>query len=345
MKENENNRHRKAGIPYVYIIKKTGLFVIVFFAALTINFILPRLLPGNPAQIAYGTLVREGATSINPAYLHQLELEYGISHAPISTQYFQYLVNLFHGNLGVSLSYYPEPVSAVLATALPWTLFLVTTSTVISFFVGNRLGRYAGLNRNMKKDVFIDMVTLFFQSFPAFVLGFLLLYLFSVYIPIFPIGEAYGSQVFPGFNIPFIISVLYHSALPVLTIILTSLGGWVIGLRNNIIPSLNSDFIKFSRSLGFRKQQINRIAFRNALLPNMTGFAMSLGFSVTGVLLEEQIFSYPGVGLYMITAINSLDYPLIQGIFLMVIIAVLVANFIVDILYGILDPRTKQEVG
>lgn len=336
---------RRPGIPYVYIIKKTVTFVIVLFSALTVNFILPRLLPGNPAEVVYSTLIREGATSISPAYLHQLEVEYGISNAPILVQYFHYLVALFHGNLGVSLSYFPEPVSSILLTALPWTLYLVVTATVISFFMGNRLGRYAGLNRNARKDVVIDITTLFFQSFPAFVLGFILLLIFSVILPIFPIGEAYGRSVTPGLNLSFIVSVIYHSILPLLTIILTSLGGWVIGLRNNIIPSLNSDFIKFSRSLGFRKSQINRIAYRNALLPNLTGFAMSLGFSVTGVLLEEEIFSYPGIGLYMITAIDSLDYPLIQGIFLMVIIAVLVANFIVDILYGILDPRIRQEVG
>lgn len=332
-------------VPYKYIFKKSVLFFIVFFAALTINFILPRLLPGNPAEIVYDTILREGGTSISPIYLKQLDVEYGISHAPIYVQYVQYLGNLFHGNLGVSLSLYPEPVSSILATALPWTLYLVSVSTIISFFVGNRLGRYAGLNRNTRKDVAVDMVTMFLTSFPAFILGFMILYALSVAVPIFPIGEAYGRNTYPGFNFPFVISVIYHSILPVATIILTSLGGWVLGMRNNIIPSLNSDFIKFARGLGFRKGQITRIAYRNAILPNLTGFAMSLGFSVTGVLLEEQIFSYPGVGMYMITAIDALDYPLIQGIFLMVIISVLAANFIVDVLYGILDPRIKQEVG
>ncbi|MCL5802258.1 MAG: ABC transporter permease [Candidatus Thermoplasmatota archaeon] len=330
-------------IPYNYIAKKTIGFIVVFFSALTINFILPRLIPGNPAQLVYDTILKNGTSNINPSFLHQLDVEYGISHAPLYIQYFQYVVNLFHGNLGISLSFYPDPVSTILAGALPWTLFLVATSTVISFFIGNILGRYVGINRNTYKDVSIDLFTMFMASFPAFVLGFIILLIFGVDLGIFPIAGAYGVTTTPGFNLVFIVSVIYHSILPIVTIVFTSLGGWVLGMRNNIIPSLNSDFINFSENLGFRKNQITKIAYRNAILPNLTGFAMALGFSVTGVLLEEQIFSYPGVGLYMVTAIDSLDYPLIQGIFLMVILAVLAANFIVDLLYGILDPRTKQE--
>jgi peptide/nickel transport system permease protein len=330
-------------IPYNYIAKKTIGFIVVFFSALTINFILPRLIPGNPAQLVYDTILKNGTSNINPSFLHQLDVEYGISHAPLYIQYFQYVVNLFHGNLGISLSFYPDPVSTILAGALPWTLFLVATSTVISFFIGNILGRYVGINRNTYKDVSIDLFTMFMASFPAFVLGFIILLIFGVDLGIFPIAGAYGVTTTPGFNLVFIVSVIYHSILPIVTIVFTSLGGWVLGMRNNIIPSLNSDFINFSENLGFRKNQITKIAYRNAILPNLTGFAMALGFSVTGVLLEEQIFSYPGVGLYMVTAIDSLDYPLIQGIFLMVILAVLAANFIIDLLYGILDPRTKQE--
>ena len=180
-------------------------------------------------------------------------------------------------------------------------------------------------------------------SFPAFVLAFIMLDMFSLGLKLFPLGGAYSTSVNIGFNLPFIISALYHSVLPVLTIILTSLGGWELGMRNNIIPNVNSDFINYSENLGYKKYQINQIAYRNAILPNLTGFAMSVGLSVSGVIIEESIFSYPGVGLYMITAIDNLDYPLIQGIFLMVIIAVLVGNFIVDILYGFFDPRIRQE--
>ncbi len=330
-------------LPYNYIARKIIQFVVVFFSALTINFVLPRLIPGNPAAIAFDTILKNGGAGVNPSYLHQLEVEYGISHAPLYIQYFQYLDNLFHGNLGISISFYPDPVSTILAGALPWTLFLVATSTIIGFFTGNILGRYAGINRNTSRDLFIDLFTMFLASFPAFVLGFIVLDIFAVDLGLFPITGAYGITTNPGFNLQFIISVIYHSILPVATIVMTSLGGWVLGMRNNMIPSLNNDFINFSEMLGLRKGQITRIAYRNAILPNLTGFAMSLGFSVTGVLLEEQIFSYPGVGLYMVSAIGALDYPLIQGIFLMVIISVLIANFIVDILYGILDPRTKQE--
>lgn len=331
-------------IPVKYIFKRLIIFVSVFFGALTLNFVLPRLMPGNPAEVIYQDLIKASGGTINTAYLHQLEAEYGISTGkPIYVQYLIYLNDLFHGNLGVSISFYPEPVSAILLQALPWTLFLVISAVTISFFVGNRLGRYAGINRNTGKDLAIDLFSMFMAAFPAFVLAFILLDIFSVYGKVFPIGGAYSSSITMGFNLPFIFSTAYHAVLPVATIILTSLGGWVLGMRNNIIPNVNSDYISFSRNLGMKDYQIKSIAYRNALLPNLTGFSMSIGLSVSGVIIEESIFSYPGVGMYMITAINNLDYPLLQGIFLMVIIAVLVGNLIVDILLGFLDPRIKQE--
>ncbi len=333
----------KTSLPVKYILKKLSVFLIVFFGALILNFVLPRLIPGDPAYTVYEDVLREGGGSINLTYLHQLEVEYGISNKPIYIQFFTYVIDLFHGNLGVSIAYYPVPVATILAEALPWTLFLVISSITLSFFIGNRLGRYAGMNRNTTKDLAVDLFAMFMAAFPAFVLAFIMLDIFSVYGKLFPIGGAYSSSVNMGFNAPFIISVLYHAVLPVATIMLTSLGGWVLGMRNNIIPNVNSDYINFSENLGMKDYQLKKIAYRNAILPNLTGFSMSIGLSVSGVIIEESIFSYPGVGLYMITAIDNLDYPLLQGIFLMVIIAVLVGNLVVDILYGFLDPRIKQE--
>ncbi len=333
----------KTSLPVKYILKKLSVFLIVFFGALILNFVLPRLIPGDPAYTVYEDVLREGGGSINLTYLHQLEVEYGISNKPIYIQFFTYVIDLFHGNLGVSIAYYPVPVATILAEALPWTLFLVISSITLSFFIGNRLGRYAGMNRNTTKDLVVDLFAMFMAAFPAFVLAFIMLDIFSVYGKLFPIGGAYSSSVNMGFNAPFIISVLYHAVLPVATIMLTSLGGWVLGMRNNIIPNVNSDYINFSENLGMKDYQLKKITYRNAILPNLTGFSMSIGLSVSGVIIEESIFSYPGVGLYMITAIDNLDYPLLQGIFLMVIIAVLVGNLVVDILYGFLDPRIKQE--
>jgi peptide/nickel transport system permease protein len=330
-------------LPIKYIINKTSLFLIIFFGAISLNFFLPRLIPGNPAEVVYAEILKAGGSGINPAYLHQLEAEYGLSSAPIYVQYWEYLKDLFQGNLGVSIAFYPEPVFSILAQALPWTLFLVASSITISFFMGNLLGRYAGINRNTIKDLSVNIFGMFMASFPAFVLAFILLDIFAVYGRIFPLFGAYSIEVTPGLNLPFIISVLYHSALPIFTIILTSIGGWILGMRNNIIPNLNSDYINYAENLGFKDYQIKNIAYRNALLPNLTGFAMSIGLSVSGVIIEESIFSYPGVGMYMITAIDNLDYPLMQGIFLMVIIAVLVGNLVVDLLYGFLDPRIRQE--
>ncbi|MGP6238853.1 ABC transporter permease [Cuniculiplasma sp. SKW4] len=317
--------------------------MIVLFGAITLNFVLPRLIPGNPAETIYEDVVKESGGAVNPKYLHQLEAEYGLSHAPIYQQYFSYLNDLFHGNLGVSITYYPVSVSTILSQALPWTLFLVITSISISFFIGNRMGRYGGINRNTWKDLTVDVFSMFMASFPAFVMAFIILDIFAVDGKLFPLGGAYSYTLNESLSIPFIISVLYHAALPVFTIVLTSLGGWTLGMRNNIIPNLNSDFINYSESLGMKDYQLKSIAYRNAILPNLTGFSMSIGLSMSGVIIEESIFSYPGVGMYMITSIDNLDYPLMQGIFLMVIIAVLVGNFIVDLLYGFLDPRIRQE--
>ncbi len=332
-------------IPVRYIINKIFLFIVVLFGAITLNFVLPRLIPGNPAETIYQDVVKASGGAVNPVYLKQLEAEYGLSHAPLYVQYLTYLSDLFHGNLGVSITYYPVPVSTILAQALPWTLFLVITSISISFFIGNRMGRYGGINRNTWKDLTVDIFSMFMASFPAFVMAFIILDIFAVNGKLFPLGGAYSSSINAGFTIPFIISVIYHAFLPVLTIVLTSLGGWTLGMRNNIIPNLNSDFINYSENLGMKSYQIKSIAYRNAILPNLTGFSMSIGLSMSGVIIEESIFSYPGVGMYMITAIDNLDYPLMQGIFLMVIIAVLVGNFIVDLLYGFLDPRIRQESG
>ncbi len=330
-------------IPIKYIINKIFLFVIVLFGAITLNFVLPRLIPGNPAETIYEDVVKESGGAVNPKYLHQLEAEYGLSHAPIYQQYFTYLNDLFHGNLGVSITYYPVTVSTILSQALPWTLFLVITSISISFFIGNRMGRYGGINRNTWKDLTVDVFSMFMASFPAFVMAFIILDIFAVDGKLFPLGGAYSYTMNESLSIPFVISVLYHAFLPVLTIVLTSLGGWTLGMRNNIIPNLNSDFINYSENLGMKDYQLKSIAYRNAILPNLTGFSMSIGLSMSGVIIEESIFSYPGVGMYMITAIDNLDYPLMQGIFLMVILAVLAGNFIVDLLYGFLDPRIRQE--
>ncbi|MEM0134351.1 MAG: ABC transporter permease [Thermoplasmatales archaeon] len=326
-----------------FIIKRAVYYLVIFFAALTIDFVLPRLAPGNPAEVVLATIARGGGV-VAPGELAALKLEMGLSNSPIYIQYFQYIFHIFRGQFGLSLIYYPEPVMTIISRTLPWTLFLVITATVISFFTGNKLGMMAAVKRAKPRDYIIVMTTMFFYGIPAFSLGLFLIYLFAIRIPIFPELGNYSSS-FNGivFSIPFIISVLYHSILPILTIVLTSMAGWVLGMRNNFIPQATDDYVNFYRAMGVNEKRIRKAAYKNAFLPNLTGFAMALGFSVTGVLIIEEIFSYPGVGYYLFEAVTSLDYSLLEGLFLIIVIAVLVANLSVEIIYSFIDPRVNRE--
>jgi len=326
-----------------FFIGKAINFFILFFIALSLNFVIPRLIPGGPAAEVKYFLESQGILP-SPKLLNALYIEMGISTAPEYVQFFQYLNNVFHGNLGVSTLFYPEPVSQIILQALPWTLLIVISATVISFLIGNWLGRYAALKRNRFSDRLIVITTMFAGGIPAFSAGIILLYVFSFDLHILPPFQPYNLlKVNPGFNLPFILSVLRHAILPVGTLVFISLATWMLHMRNNMIPTVTDDYIHFARMLGIDEESITKMAYRNALLPNLTGFAMSLGFSVSGALLIEEIFSYPGIGFYMFQAIQGQDYPLMEGLFLMLVIAVLVANFIVDMLYGLLDPRVRIE--
>jgi peptide/nickel transport system permease protein len=332
-------------INYKFIGKKAVGFTIILFIALLLNFIIPRLIPGGPAAEVKAFLEEQGIPP-TPKLLHAVEVEMGISTAPEYVQFYQYLVDVAHGNLGVSILYYPEAVSKIVEQALPWTLLIVISATVISFFIGNKLGRYAALKRNSWKDKLIVLTTMFAGGIPAFSAGIILLYVFSFDLHILPPFHPYNlSTTTPGFNLPFILSVIDHAILPVTTLTVISLATWMLHMRNNMIPTITDDYINFAKMLGVSNAEITKIAYRNALLPNLTGFAMALAYSVSGALLIEEIFSYPGIGYYMFTAIQGQDYPLMQGLFLILVVSVLVANLIVDLIYGIFDPRVTAEAG
>ena len=326
-----------------YFARRAAYYITIFFIAITVDFFLPRLAPGNPAEAVLAHIARAGG-NVSPNQLNALELEMGLSHAPLYVQYGQYLLNLFRGHFGLSLSYYPTPVTYFVWNSLPWTLFLVITAVVISFFLGNKLGMYAALRRLKSADVLTSTLSMFVYGFPAFSLALILVTIFARDMGIFPELNAYSiSFLGPTLSLPFIVSVLYHSVLPILTIILTSLAGWVIGMRNNFIPVLGEDFVNFYRIMGIPKKMIAKSAYRVAFLPNLTGFALALGFSVTGVLVIENIFSYPGIGTFLYQSVENLDYPMISAIFIIIVLAVLIANLVVEIIYGLIDPRVRQE--
>ena len=309
------------------------------FAALTLNFFIPRLMPGDPATIIFARF----RGKLKPEAIDALRETFGLTDASLISQYFSYLKSILSGDLGISIAYFPQEVSTVISGALSWTIFLAGTSLVISFFIGTLLGTVIGWNRNSKLDSLLPPVLAFIGAFPYFWLAMLILYLFGFKFDFFPLGRAYGSDVSPGFNINFLISVLHHAFLPALTMVLVSLGGWMLSMRNTLISTLGADYITFAHAKGLSKKRIMlRYAARNAILPNLTGFGMALGFVLSGALLTEIIFSYPGQGYLLLQSVKSQDFPLMQGLFMTITLAVLLANWLVDIAILLFDPRTRN---
>ncbi len=322
-----------------YVANRVGFLLLSIWAAATINFMLPRMMPGNPAD----ALIARYHGALSATALHAIELQFGITHEALWVQYLVYLNHLLHGNFGVSLTYYPATVMTVIRNSLPWTLGLAGLSTLISVLLGLALGIYSAWNRNRRLANILPTATTFTAAIPYFWLAMLLVYFLGYILGWFPIDHAYTSTLVPGLNPPFIMSVLGHGILPACTIVISSLGGWLMSMRNNMVQVLGEDYILFAEAKGVPDREVMLwYAARNAILPSATSFAMSIGFVVGGTLLTEIVFSYPGVGYQLFTAIENSDYPLMQGLFFMIALAVLLANFAVEMLYGRLDPRVRK---
>ena len=322
-----------------YLLRRTGFYLIALWAAITINFLVPRLAPGDPAEIFMSRM--RGHAS--PQMLHALEISLGVSHDPLWVQYLQYLNNLLHGNLGVSLTYLPTPVTQILLQDLPWTLFLVGAALVISFIIGTILGVIVVWRRGSVHDSIWTPFFAFISAIPYFWLALILLYILSAQLGWFPLHGGYDTDnTQPGWNMDFMLSAVQYAFLPALTIVIASISGWMLGMRNAMITTLSEDYVLMAEAKGLRQRRIMFIyAARNAILPNITAFALSLGFVVSGSLLTEIVFSYPGIGLATLQAVDNHDYALLQGAFLVISIAVLAANFLADFVYILLDPRVR----
>jgi len=258
-------------------------------------------------------------------------------------QYAQYLNNVFHGRFGISLTDYPIQVSQVVLNALPYTLGLIGITTIISFILGTLAGMISAWKRGGIVDALLPPVFVVISAFPYFWLGLLGIYVFSVILGWFPVGFAVDIGVTPQLTWSFVGQLLYHAVLPSLTIIITSIGGWILTMRNNMITTLSEDYVRMARAKGLSSMRIMILyAGRNAILPNVTGFAMSLGFVLSGALLTEYVFTYPGVGDLLYQAVVNEDYPLMQAIFLLITVAVLVAVLLSDLVNALLDPRTRE---
>ncbi|MFT4109098.1 ABC transporter permease [Propionicimonas sp.] len=321
-----------------YVLKRLGSYVIAFWASLTINFLLPRLMPGDPV----GRMLSGMQGTITDEQLAQYRHLFGLDDRPIWLQYVQYIGDAFTGNLGLSISQFPTPVIDIITAQIGWTILLGGTALLIAVALGNVLGILAAWRPGGIIDSVFPPVLVFVGSFPYFFLAMSALYLFAIILGWFPLGQAFTLGLTPSWSWEFAGDVLYHLVLPASTIVAVTLGGWMLGMRNTMIATAAEDYITMARAKGLREGRIMfRYAARNALLPSVTSFGMSIGFVVGGALLTEVVFAYPGIGYQLLLAVQALDYPLMQGIFLTLTATVLVANFLVDIVYLRLDPRVR----
>jgi peptide/nickel transport system permease protein len=324
-----------------YALRKLGLFVLTLWAAITLNFILPRLMPGSPTDAAIAKLAQNGPVSA--ATRAAIEAQLGTPQGNVVEQYFGYLHQVLTLNFGISYTFYPQSVSELIGQAFPYTIVLVGLVTVVAFDVGTLIGVLAAWKRNTWMDSLPTLSGSFASTFPYFWTALLLLFFFGYVLHWFPTSGAYGPTAAPNLTGAFAVDVLYHAMLPALTILITSLGGWILGMRNAMINTLGDDYVTFAEANGLKTGTVAvRYAARNAILPNLTGFGLALGGVVGGSILVEQVFGYPGIGYLLFNSVIGQDYPLMQALFLMITVSVLIANFLVDVLYGVLDPRTRR---
>ena len=322
-----------------YLARKLGFYLVAAWIAITLNFFLPRLIRGNPVEIIMAHQAHFG--SVPPGEATALAKLLGLGTGSVFQKYWQYLDSLANLRLGLSVYEFPVPVATVIRQSILWTIVLVGTATVISFAVGIMLGVLAGWKRGTWLDNLVPAATLL-TAMPYFWLALLLVYLLTQVVRLFPASGGYNPLDSIGFNWPFIASAVQHAFLPALTIVLSSIGGWLLGMRNMMVATLSEDYVVAAEAKGLSSRRVMiGYAARNAVLPSLSGFAISLGFVVSGAIAMEYVFSYPGIGYKLVEAVGNEDYPLLQAIFLVITFAVLGANLIVDLLYGFVDPRTR----
>lgn len=321
-----------------YILRRIGFYLIAAWASLTLNFLLPRLMPGDPATAIFA----RAQGRMEPESIEAMKKAYGLSDDPLPVQYYTYVRSTLSGDLGTSFVYFPAPVTEVIGTGLAWTLLLGLTAVVISFLLGSFLGVLGAWKRGGALDSILPPLLIFIGSFPYFWLATVALFYLGFQLDVFPLRHAYQAGLSPELSWEFIRSVLTHIVLPAGTVVVVSIGSWVLGMRNTMISTLAEDYVTMAEAKGLAQRRVMfSYAARNALLPNVTAFGMALGFVLGGALVTEVVFAYPGLGYQLLNAVRGLDYPLMQGLFLMITLAVLVSNLLVDLAYVRLDPRVR----
>jgi peptide/nickel transport system permease protein len=323
-----------------FILRRGGFFLLTLWAAVTLNFFLPRLMPGNPAL----AMVAKFHGRLSGQALIALENLFGVNtHASLFVQYLHYLGDIATGNFGTSLYFYPESVSRVVLDAIPWTLGLVGVATILAFVLGTGVGIVSAWRRGTWLDGIVPPVFVITSAIPYFWVAMMFILIFGIRLQWLPYTFGYDPTLTPGLNGPFIANVLEHAILPAAALLLTTIGTWILTMRNNMTTTLAEDYVRMARAKGLPNRRVMLdYAARNAILPNLTGFAMSLGFVVGGAILIEYVFDYPGVGYMLLQAVENEDYPLMQALFLLITVAVLVAILLADIATAMFDPRTRS---
>jgi peptide/nickel transport system permease protein len=319
-----------------YFQRKLGIYALTFFVAVTVDWLIPRFMPGDPVQtmLARASLRPEASEAMQAYYTSVFGLD-----VPIWQQYLNFWNALLHGDLGVSIWLFPQPVTGVILRAVPYTIALLIPAILLSWWAGNKFGAYAARRRWLDNTVL--PVGYVLTATPYMWLGILLAWALGSVAGLFPIAGGYSFDVEPSFTLAFLADLAWHWFLPFVSLFLVGFGGWAIGMRNMIIYELEADYSHYLEALGAPRRLVRRYAFRNALLPQLTGLALALGVIVAGALVTEIVFSYPGLGYLILQAINNQDFFLIQGAFLFIIIGVLLANFLIDVVYVLVDPRTR----
>lgn len=320
-----------------YFLRKLWVYSVTFVVAVTVDWSIPHLMPGNPVLTLMSRIQIQDpkvAQHVYDTYMRSFNLD-----LPLWKQYAYFWVSLFHGDLGTSILQFPTPVTSIIFRAVPYTLGLLVPAILLAWYAGNKAGAMAARRKVLDNSLLPLGYTL--TATPYMWLAILLSFCFAVTWQIFPVGFAYDPTVGRGWNLEFFQSLAMHWFLPFMSLFLVGFGGWAIGMRNMIIYELESDYAHYLEALGAPQKLVRKYAFRNALLPQITGLALALGAVIAGALVTEIVFSYPGLGYQIYRAITNEDYFVIQGIFLFIIIGVLIANFVVDIVYVIVDPRTR----
>lgn len=323
-----------------YFLNKLGWFAITFVFAFLLNFILPRLMPGDPvaAIVARFAQGMSNSTGIQAIYEQYVEL-FG-TNKPMLEQFLIYIKNVVRGDFGFSFSQYPRTVADVIKSSILWTIALQFPAIIVGWLIGNTLGALAAYLKGGFDKVLMP-VSIFVSNFPAFGMAVIFMVIFGVNLKWFPTSGGYGFDMIPAFSWNFIQSVFVHYQLPFWSIVVIAIGGQAIGMRSMSIYELNADYVKYSRFMGIKDRKIVGYVFRNAMLPQVTGLALSVGTMVGGALVAEIVFSYPGLGTTLLRAVQGQDYPLISASSLIITVMVLTANFAIEILYGFIDPRIK----